>query len=122
MKQAEHEEQVSLVKWWAYACHNFNVREECLFAIPNGGFRHIAVAIKLKAEGVRSGVPDLFLAVPKGKYAGLFIEMKKPAGGRASDNQKSLLTTFRALGYAGCVCHGWLAAKDMVEKYFAEAI
>ena len=119
MKQLEHTEQCSLIKWWSYACHNFGVREECLFAIPNGGFRHIVVAMKLKSEGVRSGVPDLFLAVPRGKYAGLFIEMKKARGGRASDNQKSLLTTFRSVGYAGGICHGWLAAKALIEQYFA---
>ena len=39
-----------------------------IFAIPNGGKRHIGTARKLKAEGVRSGVPDIFLACPRMPY------------------------------------------------------
>ena len=49
---------------------------DLLFAIPNGGKRHPAVAKKLKAEGVKAGVPDLFLPVARGGWHGLFIELK----------------------------------------------
>lgn len=89
-----------------------------MFAIPNGGLRKIQVAMKLKAEGVRSGVPDLMLAVPHGKYHGLFIEMKKCEGGRASDNQKIMMQHLIALGYKAVICHGWMAAKQCIEQYF----
>lgn len=47
-----------------------------IFAIPNGGARHPAVAAKLKAEGVKAGVPDLFLPVARHGYHGMFIELK----------------------------------------------
>ena len=49
---------------------------DLLFAIPNGGKRHPAVAKKLKAEGVKAVVPDLFLPVARGGWHGLFIELK----------------------------------------------
>jgi hypothetical protein len=78
LKSLEHTEQVNLMQWWALACRGFGIPEQLLFAIPNGGQRNIIVASKLKAEGVRAGVPDLFLAFPKKDAAGLFIEMKKP--------------------------------------------
>lgn len=117
MKQLEHAEQVALMQWWAYACSAYGVQEECLFAIPNGGFRHISVAKALKAEGVRSGVPDLFLAVPNKDYCGLFIEMKKSKGGRASANQKSIMQTLVSRGYSAAICHGCLAAKQCIEQY-----
>lgn len=47
-----------------------------ILAIPNGGHRDIRVAAKLKAEGVRRGIPDLFLAVASRGYHGLWIELK----------------------------------------------
>ena len=90
MNQLEHTEQVNLMKWWALACRAYQLDERMLFAIPNGGQRNIIVAAKMKQEGVRSGIPDLFLAVPKKDYHGLFIEMKKVKGGRVSENQKEI--------------------------------
>ncbi len=60
----EHVEQVSLMRWAALTKRR---RPELalLYAIPNGGDRHKAVAAKLSAEGVKSGVPDLCLPVPR---------------------------------------------------------
>jgi hypothetical protein len=49
-----------------------------MFAIPNGGSRDKREAANLKAEGVKSGVPDVFLPVPRHNYLGLFIELKRP--------------------------------------------
>lgn len=60
-----------------------------LHHIPNGGQRDKAVAAKLKTEGVKAGVPDLCLPVPRGKYHGLYIEMKA-TGGRPSREQTAL--------------------------------
>ena len=77
---------------------------KCLMAIPNGGQRHIAVARKLKAEGVKSGVSDLFLAlpIPHGP-AGLWIEMKAPKG-VVSQNQKDFMDLMQWAGYRTVVC------------------
>ena len=40
-----------------------------LYAVPNGGYRNAREAARFKAEGVRSGVPDLCLAVSNGGTA-----------------------------------------------------
>lgn len=117
MKELEHAEQKALIDWWEVACRYYGVPAECLFAIPNGGFRHISVAKKLKDEGVRSGVPDLFLACGRGSYKGLFIEMKKRDGGVVSDKQKKLMSILRLQGYAAHVCHGWNEAANLIKKY-----
>ncbi len=119
MKELEHQEQAALIKWWAFACKNFGIPESALFAIPNGGFRAMSVAIKLKAEGVRSGVPDLFLAYPTRNFCGLWIEMKKAKGGKASENQKSMMRMLNSYGYSVAICHGWTAAKKCIEDYLA---
>jgi len=47
-----------------------------LFAVPNGGHRHPAVAAKLKAEGVRRGCPDLIWPLKAHGYVGLVLELK----------------------------------------------
>ena len=117
MNTPEHTEQVTLMQWWSLACHGFGIPEACLFAIPNGGQRNVIVAAKLKAEGVRAGVPDLFLACGSSCFNGLFIEMKKTRGGRVSESQKVYLELLKDRGYAVAVCHGWLEAKQSIESY-----
>lgn len=117
MKSLEHEEQVNLMQWWSLQCRRFGVAEQCLFAIPNGGQRNIITAKRMKDEGVRSGIPDLFLAVPRGKFHGLFIEMKKPKGGVVSDNQKACMEILSTNGYYVAVCHGFIEAKTAITSY-----
>jgi hypothetical protein len=56
----EHEEQVALFEWAAWNSSKYK-ELELMFAIPNGGQRHVVVARKLKDEGVKAGVPDIFL-------------------------------------------------------------
>lgn len=116
MQHKEHDEQVLLIKWWDMAHNAYNLPKECLFAIPNGGHRYISVARALKAEGVRSGVPDLFFSVPSNGKHGLFIEMKCE-GGRASDNQKNFIAQAINRGYDAFVCFGWESAKLCIENY-----
>lgn len=113
----EHTEQVNLMKWWALACHGFGLSELLLFAIPNGGNRNKITGAILKAEGVRAGAPDLFLAYPNNGHGGLFIEMKKTKGGHVSDAQKAYHALLASCGYMVAVCHGWLEAKTSIETY-----
>lgn len=117
MKSIEHDEQVSLMQWWSMACKQFGISEQLLFAIPNGGQRNVIVAAKLKAEGVRAGVPDLFLAVARHGFHGLFIEMKKPKGGIVSDKQDVMLNDLNNQHYHAVVAHGWIQAKTSIESY-----
>ena len=120
MNQFEHAEQVTLMQWWQLVHKQFGIPEQLLFAIPNGGLRNIIVAKRLKAEGVRSGVPDIFLAYPSRRRCGLFIEMKKVKGGRVSGNQKSLMEDLNKSGYLAVVCHGWTEAKAAIERYLRD--
>lgn len=88
-----------------------------LFAIPNGGERNAIVAAKMKAEGVRRGVPDLFLPVPRGLWHGLFIELK---AGRntASPEQKEWIARLSAQGYRVEVMRDdWLKVTELIVNY-----
>lgn len=116
---SEHDEQKALLKWWALSHSGFGVPEICLFAVPNAAKRSPKLASMMKAEGMRSGIPDLVLAVPRGEYHGLFIEMKKAKGGKVSPNQITSLSAFHRQGYAVRVCHGFEAARYVIERYMA---
>lgn len=111
----EHDEQVSFIKW-AEQCLQPSVFS-LLFAIPNGGQRHKAVASNLRAEGVKAGVPDIMLAVARGGFYGLFVEMKRTSKSVISDAQYSMIQELREAGYRVEVCKGREEAKRIVREY-----
>jgi len=112
----EHEEQKALIHWAKVAVRQYP-ELRLLYAIPNGGKRHVGVARKLKAEGVQSGVPDLCLPVPRGTYCGLYIEMKRKKGGTVTAEQKEWIELLTDQRYRAVVCHGWLSACDEIQAY-----
>ena len=114
-KDHEHEEQCKLFAW-AKEKESMHLHLGLMFAIPNGGHRHKGVAVKLKNEGVKSGVPDVFLAVPKNGKSGLFLEMKYGKN-KPSVNQKWWLESLRAEGYETAVCYGFEQARDKIISY-----
>ena len=112
---SESAEQQALVAWW------HAVRKQwpgaVLFAIPNGGARSAVTGARLRAEGAVAGIPDLFLACPRGSSHGLFVEMKRRTGGRVSQSQRGLFPLLEAQGYGVAVCHGWKEAAEAVTAY-----
>jgi len=121
MTASEESEQRALIAWAdrARLSPAGGVVGDYLLAIPNGGARHRAEGGKLKAQGVRPGVPDLLLAYPCGGCAGLWIELKRQAGGRPSPAQKQWLQRLEAAGYATCCAHGWDEARARILRYLA---
>jgi hypothetical protein len=89
---------------------------QLLFAVPNGGDRHRIVAAKMKAEGVRAGVPDYLLLFPVEPYHGLAIELKSLSG-YASAEQKIWIERLRNNGYRAEICRGADAAWAVVCDY-----
>ncbi len=90
-----------------------------LHAIPNGGARSKAEAGRLRAEGVKAGVSDLFVAIPTADYCGLYLEMKAPRPMRSSvtDAQSAWIERARMAGYAAEVAHGTAEALDIINRY-----
>jgi hypothetical protein len=104
----EHEEQRELVRWFRQTYKGVRI-----FAIPNGGARSPVTAGRLKAEGVSSGVPDLFIPAWK-----LWIEMKRTKGGTVSAEQKDWIKYLEEVGYCAKVCKGVEAAKGQINAFF----
>jgi hypothetical protein len=141
---SEHEHQTALFCW---AANNlkFEPRLALLHAIPNGGERNAIVASRMKAEGVKRGVPDIFLPVPVFeeidlskyehrnwsplKYAGLYIEMKRPKErlkrrpehqwdtGGVKPEQVDWLNALQAQRYKCVVCYHWFEAASEIYFY-----
>ncbi len=88
-----------------------------LYAIPNGGARDAVTGARMKAEGVKAGVPDLFLPVARCGYHGLFVEMKRRDGGKVSPAQRLWIERLTEQGYLVAVCHGRDAAERVIVTY-----
>ena len=112
----EHEEQAAVIKWWAGYAAQHKIPENLLFAIPNGANKSMATAAKFKREGLRKGVPDLFLAVPRGVH-GLFLEMKRTVKAQVSDDQYYFAEGLRDQGYRVVFCFGAENAIRVIKEY-----
>lgn len=108
---SEHVEQATFVREFERSWPDVR-----LFAIPNGGFRHKATAEKLRLEGLKPGVPDIFIPAWR-----LFIEMKRTKGGRVSSDQAKWIDYLRECGYSVEVAKGWEEAiricDDIAKRY-----
>jgi len=115
---SESQEQSLLFKWASY---NFGAMPELrwMYHVPNGGARDIITASRLKAEGVKSGVPDICLPVARQGYHGLYIELKIKKN-KPSDNQKAWLEALSEQGYKTAVCYGWQEATEVITRYMDE--
>lgn len=114
---SESTEQIWLFQWAAQMARIRWPELDLLFHCPNGGKRSAIAAARFKAEGVKAGVPDIVLPVPRCGYHGLFIELKRQSGGKVSVYQKAYLDALRAQGYCAEVCKGFHAAADLIERY-----
>lgn len=112
----ESAEQQALFQWAQWSAGKYSGLD-LMYHIPNGGARSKSEAGRFKAEGVKAGVPDIFLPVARGSYHGLYIEMKR-RGGKVSGAQQGMLDRLRAQGYCAVVCYGFEAARVVIEEYY----
>lgn len=104
---SEHVEQRQFVSWFRKVYSPIRI-----LAIPNGGGRSKTEGMRLKAEGVSAGVPDLF--IPEWS---LWVEMKRQKGGAVSKDQKDWHRYLRSIGQNVAICKGFEAAKQYILKF-----
>ena len=112
----EAQEQVTLFQW-ARIMEKFWPELRLLHHIPNGGSRNPIEGRNFKMQGVKAGIPDIFLPCARHGYHGLYIEMKRRKGGRVSVDQKRMMMALAAERYKVAVCHGWEEAKEAITEY-----
>ena len=107
---SEDHEQMHFVQWFRRTYPGV-----LIYAIPNGGARHPAVAAKMKATGTVKGIPDLH--VPAWS---LWIEMKRQKGGTVSPEQKEQMDYLESIGHTCMVCAGNEIAQQMTRAFVAD--
>ena len=114
----EHGNQAAVFQWIAITGQYAYPELRLAFAVPSGGLRDKVTAARLKAEGVKAGVSDVFLPVPRLGYHGMWAELKREKyrnhtkGGR-SDDQIKFQDAMKQQGYYCVTCYGW---EEMVGK------
>ncbi len=116
----ESQEQVAFFKWCLRHHEEYKGLEK-IFAIPNGGIRDKRMGARMKAEGLRAGVPDMLLPVARGGFHSLYIELKKRKGGKVSDVQKTWVAALKAEGHRVEICKGFAEARAVVIDYYGES-
>ena len=126
----EHAHQCAYFCWISQEGEKEFPGLEFAFAVPNGGQRNKVNASRLKAEGVRAGVPDVIVPIsqwgPDGSIlwrCGLYIEFKKPAHekrmkGTVTDKDQIRYRDFLlSQNYSHFVAFSWLQARDETIRY-----
>lgn len=100
-----------------------------MFAIPSGGARDVVTAGRLKAEGVKPGVPDVCLPVKNGMTISptplwhcLWLEFKRverrgAAGGGLSSAQIDMKKFLESQGHCVVPTYGYLHGIEIVRWY-----
>ena len=111
----EAQEQQRLFNWAMLAAGRYP-ELKFMFHIPNGGSRNKIEAANLKRQGVKAGVPDICLPVPRNGYHGLWIELKVGKN-KTTENQKRYISFLTNQGYDVAVCYGMEEAARKIVEY-----
>jgi len=110
---SEDATQINLLNWLRF---NYPDIWEDTIHIANQRSTSIQYGKLLKKMGVKPGVSDLFVAVPKGNFSGLWLELKEGEG-KPSKKQQNFLARMTARGYVAVCVVGLDAAKAAIEAY-----
>ena len=118
MRHLESAHQQQVIEWarWASRSAKYPMLN-MLHCSLNGVKLSKTQAGIAKAQGMLSGVPDLFLPVPRGKYHGLYIEMKHGSN-TLTENQERFLQNAANVGYAVAVCYSAQEAIKRIGDYY----
>lgn len=114
----ESNEQQTLfgwAKWMEYKWPELRL----LYHIPNEGKRSRRTGARLKAEGLKTGVPDICLPVPRGEHHGLYIELKRRKNSKTTQDQMDWIEDLNAQGYVAAVCEGCDEAISLITSYLS---
>lgn len=106
----EHELQKQVVRWCAFKGYSR------FFAVPNAARRNFRTAGRMRAEGMRAGVPDLVFYGPRGSV--LWVEMKNGNKGELSAAQAEMHADLYHCGHTVIVARTFQEATDAITKFY----
>lgn len=114
-KPDETAEQEAVFQWAAFNSGKYP-ELEFMYHVANEGKRTARYGAELKRMGLKNGVPDICLPVPRGNYHGLYIEMKVGRN-TPTDAQAKYLNFLTAQGYCAVWCIGADNAINIIKAY-----
>lgn len=111
-RTTEQREALKLMQWARYV----PILNELLFHVANERHCTPQQGHMFKCLGVKAGVSDYILPLPRGRYHGMFLELKRDRTGRLTPEQKIWLEKMRITGYHAVVAYG---AEEAIQ-YFKE--
>ncbi len=112
----EDQEQIAIMDWCEYQKNKYP-ELDMIFHIVNEGKRSKRNGAHLKRMGMKRGIPDICLPSPKGKYHGLWIELKADKTKRASKEQREWILRLSEQGYKANICYGADEAIETIKNY-----
>lgn len=122
---SEYNEQVTVIAW-----RNELIKKGISNAFPGIEWLHASLngirltpglARKAKAQGMTSGIADLFLPVKNLRYSGLYIEMKFGKN-KQSAEQKTFQSFVESKGYKYELCYSAEEAIKQIMIYYKDVL
>ena len=111
--QPETLEQIAVMEWLRWTHPDI---VDCVMHIPNERKQNKIWGLVLAHMGVLPGASDLFIAVPRKMFHGMFLEMKTKKG-RLTENQKTFLQDMKSQGYHASAAYGSDDAIYQINNY-----
>ena len=82
------------------------------------GIAYSPLGAKLKRKGVKSGVPDIIILEPRGKYHGLMIEIKVGYN-KPTPNQNKWIAELNKRNYLAIISYSLDECISVINKYLS---
>jgi hypothetical protein len=112
---SEDEQQIAVFDWIEAQSKKHPILDS-IYAIPNGSNKSIQQRVLFKRTGLKSGVWDIHVPIPRLGFAGLYIEMKWTSG--LSDNQKEFHKLLKDT-HVFAMCYTAKQAITVLESYLS---
>lgn len=93
------------------------------FAVPNGALlagndaQRARYMNFLKKQGLKNGVSDVVIALPRGPYHGAYMEFKRDNASKVTDAQDDWIALMNIVGYHASIVRGYEQSVAFAQGY-----